>query len=213
VPKSAHPYHYTTDKNPLQRLIDVAVPLGLLLIYFNFYNFGKISPSEIIKTSGLMAISLLALTLVVGPLARFIPSLDVLKAHRKFWGICSFFFLAVHVSMVVIYYMQSNVLAIFDSTSPKYEGIILGFLAFLVMFVVTLSSTHAVISKLDPRLWKAVQMTSYIALILAVLHFYLVEQVNGVLAIKRELGKLTLYFAVAVVFLRLLVLMLPGRRR
>ena len=84
-----HPYHYSVDKNFIQRLIDWGVPLGLFYLYFQFYNFGKITPSEMVKTTGLMAISLLALTLLAGPVARFLPFLDILKAHRKFWGITS----------------------------------------------------------------------------------------------------------------------------
>ena len=93
-----HPYHYSVDKNFIQRLIDWGVPLGIFFLYFEFYNFGKFTPSEMVKTTGLVAIFLLALTLFVGPLARFIPSLDILKAHRKFWGIASFLFLVLLVN-------------------------------------------------------------------------------------------------------------------
>lgn len=89
-----HPYHYSAEKNIIQRLLDWIVPLGLLFLYLQFYNFngdkissfaynfGQITPSEMIKTSGLLAISLLSFSLVIGPLCRFFPSLDVLKAHK-----------------------------------------------------------------------------------------------------------------------------------
>ncbi len=81
---NAHPYHYSVEKNIIQHLLDWGAPVGLFLLYFNFYNFTKISPSEMVKTSGLMAISLLGLTLVVGPIARFVPALDVPKISPIF---------------------------------------------------------------------------------------------------------------------------------
>ena len=102
--KSTHPYHYSESKNMTQRLIDFGIPIGLFWVYFQFYNFGKITPSEMVKTTGLVAIALLSLTLAIGPLCRFLPNLDDLKAHRKIWGIFSFVFAFAHVSLVFVYF-------------------------------------------------------------------------------------------------------------
>lgn len=207
-----HPYHYQVDKNIIQHLLDWAVPIGLFLLYFYFYNFGKFSPPEMIKTSGLMAISLLALTLVVGPLARFIPALDILKAHRKFWGIVSFLLLIVHLSLVIIYYYHFDLSRLIDLNSPKFGGLFTGLLAALILLLITLTSNKKVIQGLDPKVWKTIQTTSYVALILAVAHFYLMEQVDGALVIKRLLGRITFWFAAAVVLVRLIVLLLPQKK-
>ena len=148
-----HPYHYSVDKNIIQHLLDWAIPAGLFLLYFYFYNFGKVTPSEMVKTSGLMAISLLALTLAVGPIARFIPALDILKAHRKFWGIASFLFLILHLSLVVIFYLKFNVLTLFDSSNPKFAGLMAGLLAFIILLLVTLTSNQKAIRNLDPKVF------------------------------------------------------------
>lgn len=211
--RNLHPYHYSIDKNIIQHLLDWAVPVGLFLLFFYFYNFGKFSPSEMVKTSGLIAISLLALTLVVGPIARFLPFLDVLKAHRKFWGIASFLFLALHIGLVVVFYFKFNFLRLFDTSSPKFEGLFAGLLATIILLLVTLTSSQKALRSLDPKIWKIIQTTSYIALILAVAHFYLMEQVDGVLVIKRLLGRITFWFATAVIFIRLIVLFLPQKRK
>lgn len=208
-----HPYHYQEDKNIIQFILDWMVPVGLFLLYFIFYNFGKFSPSEMVKTSGLMAITLLALTLAIGPIARFVPALDILKAHRKFWGITSFLFLVLHLSLVVIFYFKFNILKIVDLNNPKFEGLLSGLLAAGVLLLVTLTSTKKALQNLNPKVWKLIQTTSYLALILAVLHFYLMEQVNGVLVIKRLLGRITFYFAAVVILIRLIVLILPQRRK
>lgn len=209
----SHPYHYSVDKNIIQWLIDWGVVVGLFLLYFNFYNFGRFTPSEMVKTTGLMAISLLSLTLLTGPVARFLPFLDLLKAHRRFWGIASFLFAALHLILVLVFYFKLNIFRLFDSVNPKFLGLEVGLWSAAVLLLVALTSHQKALRKLNPKVWKAIQLTSYIALIFAVVHFYLMEQVNGVLVIKRSLGQITFWFAVAVIIIRLIVLFFPKKRR
>lgn len=209
----AHPYHYSVDKNIVQQFIDWLVPLGLFWVYFEYYNFGKFTPSEMVKTTGLMAIALLALTLIAGPLARFIPSLDILKAHRKFWGITSFLFLLLHFGLVIIFYFKFNLFRLIDPSNPKSLGLTTGLIATIILLLVTLTSNRKALKNLDPKVWKAIQTTSYLALIFALAHFFLMEQVNGVLTIKRFLGQATFAFATFVVIFRLIILFLPQNRK
>lgn len=206
-----HPYHDSVNKNVFQKLLDFGVPLVLFLLYFKFYNFGKISPSEMIKTTGLLAIALLSITLLVGPLCRFIPSLYYLKAHRKFWGILSFITALTHAVLVYVYYSNYDFYKLFNTASPKYFGILAGVIALIILLVVAITSSQKILNSLNPKAWKIIQSTAYLALIFAVLHFYLVESINGVLVIKRMLGKLTYYFATAVIIIRLIVLFFPKK--
>lgn len=182
--------------------MDFGVPIILFLGFFYFYNFGKISPSEMIKTSGLLSISLLGITLIVGPLSRIIPALELLKTHRKFWGILSFLIALVHVGLVMIFYRKFNL----------EPGTLSGLLAIIILFLVTMTSNNKALTKLSPNVWKAIQLTSYLAMALAVGHFYLMEQVNGVLVIKRVAGQITFVFAILVIVLRILILLLPNKK-
>lgn len=206
-----HPYHHSVEKGSIQRLLDVGVPAGLFLLFFLFYNFGKITPHEMVKNTGLLSITLLGITLLVGPLSKLVPALDILKAHRKFWGITSFLVALTHVILVFIFYYKFNLLKFVDTTNPKYGGILAGLLALIILLLVTLTSNQKALNKLSPKTWKIIQTTSYLALALAVLHFYLMEQVNGVLVIKRLLGQITLGFAVFVIATRLFILILPNK--
>lgn len=209
---NSHPYHYSLEKNLLQKLIDWILPVGLFWIYFQFYNFGNITPSEMIKTTGLLAIALLSITLIIGPACRFWPALDFLKAHRKFWGILSFLVVLLHTVLIFIYYFKFDVLKFVDFTNPKYPGILAGILALAILLVVTLTSNKKALTNLSPKTWKLIQTTSYLALILAVIHFYIVESSNGVLVIKRLLGQITFGFAALVVVVRVFLLFLPNRK-
>lgn len=207
-----HPYHYSDDKNIIQRLIDIGIPLGLFWIYFQFYNFGKITPSEMIKTTGLLAVALLSLTLLIGPACGFLSALDILKAHRKFWGILSFLIALAHGVLIYIFYFNYNLAKLFDPTSPKYYGLLAGLVSLIILFAVTLTSNKTVLNSISPKTWKFIQSLSYLALILAVMHFYLVESKDGVLVIKRLVGRITFGFAAFVVVFRLLVQLLPKKR-
>lgn len=200
-----HPFYYSKEKNFIQKLLDFGLPLGLFLLYFQFYNFGKITPSEMIKTTGLLSIALLSFTLFIGPICRFFPSLNILKAHRKFWGITSFFVALIHFFLVYIYYFNSSLSRLFDPTTEKYYGLLAGIVSLVVLLLVTLTSNKAVLNSLSPKTWKIIQSLSYLALIFAVLHFYLVESKSGVLVIKRLLGQITFYFATIVIIIRAIV--------
>lgn len=186
---------------------EIILPVGLFLLYFLFYNFGKVTFQEMIKTSGLLAISLLAITLLVGPLCRFFPSLAVLKTYRKTWGITSFFVALVHGMMAFAFYFKLNPLIFFDAANPKYSGILSGLSALIILFFVTLSSNKKFTKKIKSGVWKTIQLTSYLAILLAVSHFFLMEQAHGVLVIKRLLGQITFWFSLGVIMLRLGVIL------
>ena len=207
-----HPYHYSVDKNTIQRVIDFGVPILLFWIYFQFYNFGQFNPKEMIKTTGLLAVALLSLTLFIGPACRFFSGLNILKAHRKFWGILSFFIALTHAVLIYIFYANYSLTKLFNPTSPKYFGLLAGLASLVILLAVTLSSNQKILNSISPKAWKAVQSASYLALIFAVLHFYLVESQNGVLVIKRLLGQITFGFAGFVVLLKLIVLLLPSQK-
>lgn len=196
----------------LQKLIDFGVPLLLFWVYFQFYNFGKITPSEMVKTSGLLSIVLLSLTLVIGPACRFFPSLNILKAHRKVWGIFSFLFAFVHMGLIFVYFYKFNLLKFVDFASPRYPGILAGIIALIILFVITTTSNKKALSALSPQVWKRIQTTAYLALALAVLHFFLIESKNGILIIKTILEQITFGFAGIVCLLRLIILILPSKK-
>ena len=113
--------------------LDFGLPIGLFLIFFEFYNFGKVTPSEMIKTTGLLAITLLSLTLFIGPACRFFPSLDILKTHRKFWGILSFFVGLSHAALIYIFYANYDLAKLFNPASPKYYGLLAGLTSLVIL--------------------------------------------------------------------------------
>lgn len=192
---------------------DWLVPAGVFALFFVFYNAGTVTPSEMIKTSGLTGITLLSLTLLAGPIGRFLPALDIVKVHRKAWGIASLLFVSAHLVLVTMHYYNFNVLELVNPSNPKFPGLILGLAAGCILLLVSVTSGSTFVQSLDPSIWKWIQMTSYAALFLAVLHFYFMEQVQGVLVIKRVWGQIAFGFAAFVLVVRLVVLLFPGKRK
>lgn len=205
-----HPYHWEKKKHASHRFFDIAVPFALLLGFYRFYNEGVINPSEAVKTTGLWAISLLALTLVVGPLSRIFSLFEHLKAHRKVWGVTAFWAAVLHIGLVFHFFWKWDLTRLWDITHPRYNGIGAGLLAVIILALVTFTSQEKVIKKINPGTWKMLQTTSYLALILAVLHFFFMEQRDGVLVIKRTLGQITFWGSITVIAARLLVFFLPN---
>lgn len=201
------------EKNSFQVLLDYLVPAAVFLLFFIFYNNFQISASEMVKTTGLWSIALLGLTLIVGPISRAFPGLGFLRANRKIWGLGSFFVGLTHVLLVLIFFWDFNLYKFVDVTNPRYGGILAGLEALAILLVVTLTSSSKIVGKLHPTVWKIIQTTSYIALFLALTHFYIMETKDGVLVIKRLLGQLTFWFTVIVLLARILIIFLPSQKR
>lgn len=202
IVKSSHPYHYSLEKNLVQRFIDWLAPVGLFLLYFIFFGNGLISSYGMIKITGLTSIALLAITLVAGPICRFIPQLNSFKAHRKFWGIAS----------LLIAMMHGGLFLVFDQITPsRVPGLIAALWAVLVLLLVITSSNHYVLQQLPPGLWKKIQNMSYVALLLGVIHFYLAEQIDGVFSVTSIFEKATFWFATFALVLRIIVYFFPKK--
>ncbi|QQG43579.1 MAG: ferric reductase-like transmembrane domain-containing protein [Candidatus Daviesbacteria bacterium] len=169
-------------------------------------KFGQFSPGEMVETTGLLSIALLSLTLLIGPICQLFPRLDGLKAHRKFLGILSFLIALAHSALVYIFYVNFNLAKLFNPQSPQYVGLLLGLASLIILLVLTLTSNKFSLNFLTPKVWKLVQSTAYVALILAVGHFYLTKSTNGVFTVKSAAEQITFGLAAFVVLFRLLVI-------
>ncbi len=207
--KNRRPYRLRERKRRRQPLLDWAVPIGLFALYFFVYSAGEVDPEGMMKTTGLVALALLSVTLLAGPVGRFFPRLGFIQAHRKFWGIASFFFVLVHVALAFWYDFKVTLPAIFPLDSPERLGLFAGIAAFTLLFAVALSSAKRIIRAMDPRVWKSVQLVSYLALLFAVIHGYLMEQGSGLLGTKRTIEQTTYAVAVVALIMKVLVLLSP----
>lgn len=124
---------------------------------------------------GLEAIFLIIVSLSIGPIITLKSGFSELHESRRAVGISSFVFLFAHFFIT----MQTSF-----NFDPSYifldNGLIIGFIAYWVLLIVTITSMDYAIKKLGQKNWKRVQRLTYIAIILAIIHF--LAQSNGLLA-------------------------------
>lgn len=148
--------------------------LGLLplawLVYDGLTNNLSAEPiKEITHRTGWWALALLLLTLVVTPLRRF-SGWNVLIQTRKPLGLLAFLYACLHVLTYIgldqffeFRYLLADVL--------ERPYITVGFVAWLLLIPLAVTSTQSWIRKLGKR-WQVLHRLIYPAAALGVLHFF-----------------------------------------
>jgi methionine sulfoxide reductase heme-binding subunit len=119
--------------------------------------------------TGFWALTLLMVTLTITPLRR-ITGWNRIIRFRRITGLCAFFYATVHL---LIYISLDRFFAFGEIGADilKRPYITVGFLAFLLLLPLAVTSTRGWIRRLGPR-WQLIHRLIYPATALAVLHFY-----------------------------------------
>ncbi|WP_333805264.1 ferric reductase-like transmembrane domain-containing protein [Sulfurospirillum sp.] len=145
------------------------LPLGLA--YYKLDN--AIDPIKMLYSyTGIGAISLLLLSLIPSTCKR-ICGLNLLR-YRKTIGLLAFMYALLHVSVFVILDSEFDFITIFEK-SLKKPFIYVGAIAFIILFLMTLTSFKKLFSK-----FSTYHKTVYLALALALLHSFWAQKVAGV---------------------------------
>ena len=157
--------------------------IGLLIIFFVGLQFlfdSKITPETlIIRTSSLVAITLLHFILIIGPLCRLDDAFLPLLYNRRHMGVSMFLFSAIHgVFSIIQFHSLGNInpLASIFLSNTKYLAIsqfpfqVLGFFALIILFLMAATSHDFWLKNLGPKVWKSLHMLVYVAYALIILH-------------------------------------------
>lgn len=193
------------------------LPVLAVLILWAFYGSFEVSLSMANKIAALTALFLICLSLVIGPLSRFWPDIfNRYKQHRKFLGVAGLAFAVAHVAISLTYAgVQKTLLSALSPLTLKTYGLYAGVAGFLIFLAMSITSTKSMMERLGYDRWKAIQMLGYVALALAIVHFYFMElKPDGVFRV-RPLGLAIFWFAVGALLARFLVLLynLPHRKK
>ncbi len=179
------------------------------------YGNGELTWSMANKIAALAGLFILAFTFLIGPLSKFFPHFcGPWRCHRKFLGICGVAMIAVHVilSTVLIYKLDFSAMFL---ANAKWMGFYAAVLAFLIFVMMVLTSTPRAMKALGYKRWKELQMVGYLALALAIAHFFLFEiKPNGMFQV-RPLGYVVMAAAVLALLARALAWLLdmPARKK
>ena len=162
---------------------------GMMLLYVGIFAGSQlalhpdISPEAlIIRSTGTLAILMLHIILVIGPLARFSPKFLPLLYNRRHMGVSMFMIASVHAGLSMLQFhgfsSTSPLVALFTS-NPRYDSLsqypfqTFGFFALLILFFMAVSSHDFWLKNLSPYVWKVLHMLVYVAYLLLIFHVVL----------------------------------------
>ncbi len=163
------------------------------------------SLKELNKVAALAAIGLVSVALVLGPLTRLFPkTFCPYMFFRKPVGLAGFAFAAAHSAFSLYDYYKLDVARmLYDN--PKIIGFVAAVLSLAVLLAMSVTSTRSAVERMGYPKWKALQTLGYAALLLAVVHFYVLEYSPSAGFSVRPYGMLFFWLAIAAIALRLYV--------
>ena len=127
------------------------------------------------KAIALSAVGLIALSYILGSLARFFPrTFSATLGARKFFGLTGFGLAAMHGLMSLLLFSPKNYPKFFlEDGSLSLTGelsMLFGVLAFFVFSIVAYTSIPVIVAKMDKHIWHRAQKLGYLGLLLTLLH-------------------------------------------
>ena len=152
-------------------LINSLIPLALLLsdLYRN-----RVGPNPLefaTRTTGMLTLIFLCLTLAVTPL-RKIFGVNALVKFRRMLGLFAFFYGSLHLLTYVWFDRQFKLLSTVQDVAQR-PFILLGMTAFVLMVPLALTSTNRMVKRLGGKRWARLHRLVYVAAIAGVVHFWM----------------------------------------
>lgn len=160
-------------------------PFAWLLWDIYHDSLGADPIQQITHRSGSWTLRFVLLTLAVTPLRRLSGWNELIKLRRMF-GLYAFFYASVHFATFLVLDLGGFWSQIFDDIA-KRPFITVGFLAWLLMLPLALTSTKAMMRRLGRR-WQSLHRLVYVCALLGVVHF--------IWLVKADLREPMIYLAV-----------------
>nr|WP_299343218.1 Rieske 2Fe-2S domain-containing protein [Allomuricauda sp.] len=174
--------------NKNKKKYDTIIGLGMLLYLVVFigltlaFNPEGTAETLIIRAFGSLAILILHVILIIGPLCRLNPKFLPLLYNRRHLGVSMFLAALVHGAFSIIHFHAlgnvNPIYSIFTSnldygSLTNFPFQVLGFLALLILFFMASTSHDFFLKNLSPKIWKGLHMMVYVAYGLVILHVFL----------------------------------------
>jgi sulfoxide reductase heme-binding subunit YedZ len=182
--------------------VNSLIPLVLLLT--DLYR-GRVGPNPLefaTRTTGMLTLVFLSLTVAITPLRRIFGANSLIK-YRRVLGLFAFFYGSLHL-VTYIWFDRLFNLASTVSDIAQRPFILVGMTAFLLMLPLAITSTNKMVKRLGGKRWARLHRLVYAAVILGVVHFWML--------VKSDV-RLPLTFGFIILFLlgyRLLVKYFPS---
>jgi methionine sulfoxide reductase heme-binding subunit len=155
-------------------LISLNAFVPLILFAFDAFrgNLGTNPIEFFLRTTGVLTLSFLLITLSVTPLRKLFGWSSLVK-YRRMLGLYAFFYVCLHLATYSIFDKSLSLSAIAGDVFQR-PFIAVGMLAFFLLIPLAITSTNAMIKKLGGKNWSKLHKLSYAIAVLGVLHFYMI---------------------------------------
>lgn len=150
--------------------IGALAPLAVIIVDNYRYNLTVNPIQEIIVRTGKAALVLLVLSLACTPLNTIFGFRQALRVRRAL-GLYGFLYVGLHLAAFAVLDYGLDLGLIIQAIVEKYY-IVAGFVAFLLLIPLAVTSTRGWMARLGKR-WKALHKLVYLAVPIAVVHFAL----------------------------------------
>lgn len=147
------------------------IPLFLLLWDLYRRNVGPNPLDFVTKTTGMLTLVFLILTLAITPL-RKVFGLNVLVKFRRMLGLFAFFYGSLHFLTYIWFDRFFNLKSTVQDIAQR-PFILVGLTGFLLMLPLAITSTNKMVKRIGGKRWAQLHRLIYLAGIAGVLHFWL----------------------------------------
>jgi sulfoxide reductase heme-binding subunit YedZ len=167
-------------------------PLAFLF-YDGFTDNLTANPIEkVTNTTGIWTLRLIVASLVITPL-RWLTGLNQLINYRRLIGLFAFFYATLHFTIYVMTTFFIEGFSNFDASGlgadlVKRPYITAGFVAFVLMIPLAITSTAGWIRRLGGKKWNLLHKLIYITALAAVLHYFWKVKLDATYPVYYGLG-------------------------
>ena len=174
--------------NKYKKFYDKCIAIAMLFYLVVFFvlsfvvNPQATAETIVIRAFGSLAILVLHLILVIGPLTRLNTYFLPLLYNRRHLGVAMFLAAFIHGTFATIQYhalgIVNPIYSIFTS-NMDYSSLtnfpfqVLGFFALLLLFVMASTSHDFFLKNLSAKTWKQLHMLVYVIYVLILMHVFL----------------------------------------
>ncbi len=160
----------------------VVVYLGLYIFLTGAINPELTAETMIIRATATLALLLLHIILMIGPLSRLNPRFLPLLYNRRHLGVTMFLVALVHgVFSILQFHSLGDKVALVSlfvsngiyNSLTEFPFQVLGFFALIIFFLMAATSHDFWLKNLSPKVWKALHMMVYVAYALIIMHVML----------------------------------------
>ena len=140
------------------------------LVYSLSLDLGANPVETITNFTGIWTLRLIMATLAISPL-RWLTGINQLVNYRRVLGLFAFFYGFLHFMTFFFFDHQFDVAGMWEDVRLR-PYITAGFVAFVLMIPLAITSTNGWIRRIGGRNWNLLHRLIYVSAIAAVLHYY-----------------------------------------